>query len=188
MKIVTGSLLLRNASSSSPSRAATAVEVLWLVLLGAAAVALHAAMRHRLEIGPGHQGIWWMAMLMIGRLTSRQQWAGIATATGASLAALLPVWRLGDPLLWLAFAVAGAVVDLGFNGISRTRHAIWALALLGGAAHATKPLLRILLVQFGFRYESLLAGLPFPLTTHFLFGAAGAVIGASIISISRRRP
>jgi hypothetical protein len=75
-----------------------------------------------------------MALLMIGRLTSRQRWAGVVEGAGAAAATQLPIWHLGDPVLWLAFVLAGAVVDVGF-AIVGTR-ALWAVALLGGIAHA----------------------------------------------------
>lgn len=181
MKTTSGSLSLKSGSSSFPSSArATALELLRLVAMGAAAVALHAAARHRIELGPGHQGLWWIAMLLIGRLTSRQRWAGVTMAAGAAGATQLPIWHLGDPFLWLAFVLAGAVVDAGF-GVFETR-ALWAMALLGGVAHATKPLIRIVLQLGGMRYASLLHGAAFPTATHFAFGAMGAFIGAALVA------
>ena len=186
MKTTSGSLPLKSGSSSFPSSAhATALELLRLLALGAVAVALHAAMRHRIEIGPGHQGLWWMALLMIGRLTSRQRWAGVVEGAGAAAATQLPLWHLGDPFLWLAFVLAGAVVDVGFASVG-TR-ALWALALLGGIAHATKPLIRVVLQFGGLRYESLLHGAAFPTATHFAFGAIGAFIGAALVRAGTRQ-
>ena len=187
MESTTGSLALGHESSSSQSSArAIAIEATRLLMLGAVAVALHAATRRRIELGPGHQGIIWMALLMIGRVTSRGQWAGVTAAAGAAGATMLPFWRLGDPFLWLAYVLAGAVVDVGYAAFSRWRDRLWMLAVLGGAAQATKPLIRVVLSQLGFRrYESLLAGLPFPLATHFLFGTAGALVGCGLLYLSR---
>lgn len=188
MKTTTGSLPLKTGSSAYPNSAyATLLEVVLLLGLGAAAVALHAAMRHRLEIGPGHQGLWWMAMLMMGRLTSRQRWAGMTTAAGAAGATFLPVWHLGDPLLWLAFALAGAVVDLGYRAwMPSSGRGLWALTLLGGVAHATKPLIRVGEQAFGLRYESLLGGVAFPTASHFFYGAIGAFVGSLLVLLRRR--
>ena len=189
MKTTTGSLPLKSGSSSFQSSAQAAiVELVKLLALGACAVALHAAMRHRIEWGPGHQGLTWMALVMGGRLTSNQRWAGVTTAVGAAGATMLPIWHLGDPFLWLAYLIAGVVVDLGFNGVLRSHRVLWAVALIGGVAHATKPLIRSVIAQSGgWRYETLLGGLPFPVASHFFFGAVGALIGAGVVRLVARR-
>ena len=187
MKITSGSSLARTVSSSFRNSAAL-LELLRLLLFGAIAVSLHAATRNRVELGPGHQGLTWIAMLMLGRLTSQHPWAGTATAVGAAGATTLPLWRLGDPLLWLAYVIAGAAVDLGFGSVPRLRRTLWAVALLGGLAHAAKPLIRVVISQVGgVYYNSLAAGVAFPLATHFLFGAAGAAIGFALVRTARRR-
>lgn len=189
MKTTTGSLPLKSGSSSFQSNAqSTAVDVVRLLALGACAVALHAAMRHRVEWGPGHQGLTWMALVMGGRITSHQRWAALTTAVGAAAATMLPVWHLGDPFLWLAYATAGGVVDLAFHGFVRSSRAVWPLALIGGVAHATKPVLRAAIAQSGgWQYESLLRGLPFPVASHFFFGAVGALIGVGVVRLVNRR-
>jgi hypothetical protein len=163
------------------------LEVAGLASLGALAVALHAATRGRFHLPPGHQGLAWMVLVTIGRLTSRRYWAGVTTAAGAACATFLPFWRLGDPFLWLSYAVAGAVVDVGFATFVRSRRALWVIALIGGIAHATKPLIRSLIQFSGWRYDSLVAGLAFPVSTHFIFGALGALIGASLLRLRHAR-
>lgn len=182
MKSTGGAVSVRSGSSSSRTDVrAVALELLGLLALGALAVAWHVLVRGRLRLGPGHQGLAWMALVMIGRLTSRMPWAAVATASGAAGATLLPFWRLGDPFLWVSYMAAGAIVDLGFAGFLRSRQVIWAIALLGGVAHATKPLIRSVIQMGGWHYDSLIAGVPYPASTHFVFGAAGAFLGASLI-------
>jgi hypothetical protein len=182
-----GSLPVKTGSSSYRTSAqATLLELLGLAALGAIAFALHAAARRRFEIGPGHQGLTWMALVMIGRLSSRQRWAALAIATGAASVSVVPFWRFGDPFLWVAYATAGLIVDLGWAGFVRSRRALWAVALLGGAAHATKPLMRILLMQLGWRYESLLGGFTVPVASHFFYGALGAMLGMMALRIGQR--
>ena len=186
MKPTAGAVSAKSASSSSRADArAVLIEMAILVGLGALAVAFHVLARGRFRLGPGHQGLTWMALVMIGRLTSRLPWAGVTTATGAAGATMLPMWRLGDPFLWVSYLAAGALVDLGFAGVLKSRQVLWAVAVIGGVAHAVKPLIRSVIQLGGFHYESLIAGVPYPAMTHFLFGAAGAVIGASIIGASR---
>ena len=188
MKSTSGWWPLSPVSRSSQSSARSeALEIARLAVLGALAVALHAAMRRRLELGPGHQGLTWLALLTVGRLTSSARWAGATAALGAAGATLLPIWRLGDPFLWIEYLTAGIVVDASYGRFSGWRDKPWVLALIGGFAHATKPLLRFAIAGFGgWRYESLIGGLPFPLTTHFVFGALGALIGTALIHTRRR--
>ena len=182
MKTTGGAVSVRSGSSSFRTDArAVLLEMLLLIGLGALAVAFHALVRGRLRLGPGHQGLTWMALVMIGRMSSRLPWAGMTTATGAAAATLLPIWRLGDPFLWVYYIAAGAIVDLGFAGFLRSRQVLWAIALLGGVAHATKPLIRSIVQLGGWHYDSLVAAVPYPAFTHFLFGAGGALVGASLI-------
>ena len=39
----------------------------------------------------------------------------------------------------------------------------------------------------GWQYQSLLTGLPYPLVSHFLFGVAGAIVGAGFLHLSGQR-
>jgi hypothetical protein len=183
-----GALSAKSGSSDSRTDLRSlALEVSGLALLGVLAVAFHALTRGRFELGPGHQGITWMAVVMVGRLTSGLRWAGITTAAGAAGATLLPFWgRLGDPFMWVSYVAAGAIVDVGFAALLRSSRAVWLVAMLGGVAHASKPFIRSIVQAGGWQYESLLAGVWFPASTHFLFGAAGAVIGAAFARVRGR--
>jgi hypothetical protein len=101
---------------------------------------------------------------------------------------LVPIWRLGDPFLGYAYLVAGLMLDCGYWAAGRWRDSVWVLALLGGLAHASKPFLRIVITQLsGWPYESLLTGVAYPASTHFLFGAVGAFLGGSLVLARRRR-
>jgi len=182
MRSTSGAVSVRSASSSSRIDVrAVVLEMLGLLALGALAVAWHAFARGRFRLAPGHQGLIWMALVIVGRMTSRLPWAGVTAATGAAGATMLPIWRLGDPFMWVSYMAAGAIVDLGFGSFLRSSRALWAIALLGGVAHAVKPLIRSVIQLGGWHYDSLVAGVPYPASTHFLFGAAGALIGASLI-------
>ena len=188
MKMPGGSVSIGTASSSSPTDArAVLLEMLGLAALGALAVAAHALTRGRFELGPGHQGLTWMALVMVGRMASHLPWAAVTTATGAVAATMLPIGRLGDPLIWVSYLAAGTLVDLGYASVLRSHRTLWLIALVGGVAHATKPLIRSIIQLGGWHYESLLAGVPYPAASHFLFGAAGAAIGASLVAARRRR-
>ncbi len=189
MNSTSGSWPLNHALRLFPRSAPSAgVEIARLVLLGVVGVAVHAAARGRFELGPGHQGFAWIALLMFGRLTSGSRWAGTTAALGAAGASFLPLWKLGDPAVWVGYMAAGATVDLFYGALSAWRGQLWILAILGGVAHVAKPLARFLITGFtGWRYESLIAGLPYPVASHFVFGAMGALLAAGLMRARRRR-
>src|SRR4029434_714617 len=111
MRTTSGAVSVKTASSSSQIDVrAVLLEMVGLLALGALAVAWHVFVRGRLRLGPGHQGLIWMALVVIGRMTSRLPWAGATTAAGAAGATMLPIWRLGDPFLWVSYLAAGAIV------------------------------------------------------------------------------
>ena len=188
MKTSNGSALISSDSSTSrTSPQALVLEIVGLMLLGVVAVAAHAAGRNRFELPPGHQGVTWIALLMVGRLTSRLRWAGVTSAVGASGATFLPMWRLGDPFLGLSYAAAGFIADLGLVGFRNRLAPLWLVALFGGLAHSAKPLTRSIVRMTGWQYDSLLTGLAYPLASHFLFGIAGAILGVGFLYLSGQR-
>jgi len=66
VKTTNGSALTSSVSSNSQtSPQARVIEIVGLMLLGVVAVAVHAAGRNRFELPPGHQGLTWIALLMV---------------------------------------------------------------------------------------------------------------------------
>ncbi len=160
---------------------------LFLLLLGVGAVVLPAVLRLPLKL-PGHHGIEWMALLMIGRTVSRYRWATSVSSVGAGLTALLPVWGSDDPIFWLTYLLPGLVIDVGMPLAGRWRMQPWSLAVLAGLAHGTKPLLRLAFGAIvGWPYGSLLAGVIYPLALHIAFGAIGGLLGIGVGLLSTRR-
>lgn len=189
MTTLTGGLQTKPASNNSLIKDTISWrEALLLLGLGAAAVALHAALRDRFDIAPGHQGLGWIALLVMGRTTSRYRWASVTSAIGAASTAMLPFWGFGDPFRWLTYGLAGLTLDLGYYMFTRWPQAVWLLALFGGLAHMTKPLTRVVISQFtGWPYGSLLWGVAYPAFTHFLFGFFGALIGLGVVWLFNKR-
>lgn len=165
----------------------TAVEALLLVGLGAMAVTLHQVLRLPLNL-PGRHGLEWMALLVIGRSFGRSRCAGSLAGIGAAVTSALPIWSgFDDPFIWLIYLLPGPVMDLAFARFSRWQGNLAFLAVLGGLAHATKPLARwILALVSDFPYGSLLWGVGYPLATHILFGAAGGLLGGLVVWGVRR--
>ena len=81
-----GTSSLKNTSKSFPTEWSLSwFEALLLIGGGVAAVVLHRV--YDLSLGlPGHHGIEWMALMIIGRASSKYRGAGTLTSIGASFA------------------------------------------------------------------------------------------------------
>ncbi len=162
-------------------RALTWWEALLLLGSGALAVVLHRSLDYALGL-PGHHGIEWMALLIIGRGFSRFRGAGSIASIGASFATFVPGLRGGDPFIWIFYLLPGPVMDAAFYYLPRYANKIWFLVLLGGLAHVTKPLARLVLaVILGWAFGSFRNGVFYPVMSHFLFGMIGGLLGALIV-------
>lgn len=168
------------------SAVTTVAETLFLLLLGASAVALHSSLRLPLRL-PGHNGLVWISLLMIGRLISQRRWAATTSSASAAAFSLLPILGFEDPLVPITYIIPGIVIDLGFMLSVRLTISPWTIALIGAAAYATKPLIRLLAsAGSGFPYPSFAAGIAFPIALHALFGAIGAVAAILFLGLIRR--
>lgn len=166
-------------------RTNAAIETLFLVLLGVIGVTMHAYLRLPLKI-PGHNGLVWIALLMVGRLVSHRRWAASISSASAAAISLLPIMGFKGPLDSITFLIPGIVIDLGYWVSPRLFVSILALALLGAAAHVTKPITKLLVsLGSGFPYPSLLTGVVYPVSLHAVFGAAGAILAAIAVKLAR---
>jgi len=156
-------------------------EALLLIGSGVTAVVLHRAFDLALGL-PGHHGIEWMALLLIGRVSSRFQGAGTLTSVSASLASTLPFLQGGNPYGWIFYLLPGLVLDLAFRYLPRLTRQLWSLVLLAGLAHVTKPLgqLTINLIA-GWPFGSFRFGILYPFAGHLLFGMIGGLLGALVV-------
>lgn len=175
----TGTLSQKKTLSSVLSKAQVAWwEALLLFGLGATAVLLHQALRAPLNL-PGRHGLEWMALLILGRALSRSRVAWSITSVGAATFSVLPIWgAMHDPFIWLIYLVPGLLMDFVFAKLPGMTGKLWFLALLGSLAHATKPLIRLVITLItGFPFGSLLYGILYPLGSHLLFGLLGGLVG-----------
>ncbi len=161
--------------------ALTWLEALLLLGSGALIVVLHQALRLPLSM-PGWQGISWMALLIIGRMSSRFRGAASVASVGASFTSLVPALRADDPFMWLIYLLPGPVMDAAFYYLPRYANKLWFLVLLGGMAHVTKPLIRLVInLITGWPFGSFRFGVEYPAATHFLFGLIGGLLGALVV-------
>jgi hypothetical protein len=125
---------------------------------------------------------------MVGRLASQRRWATTTASASAAAFSLLPAMGFKDPLDTLTFFLAGIVIDVGSGLSNRAGPSAWTAALLGAAAHASKPLIRLLYLPLsGTPYPSLAAGIAYPIVLHALFGATGAVAAVLLLKLIRRQ-
>jgi hypothetical protein len=81
----------------------------------------------------------------------------------------------------------GSVIDLGYMLSSRITVSAWIVILLGAAAHATKPLIRLIVVMgSGFPFPSLETGILVPVGFHLLFGAIIALLFLGLLRRGRK--
>jgi len=151
-----------------------------------AIVLLEQAFRWPLQL-PGHHGLEGMALLVIGRLACTNPWS--ATLVGASAAAAAPFAGADHGMLTpLFYLLPGVVLDLGYRlwpGL--LRRFLIALPLLGAAAFAAKPVVRVLANQmFGLQFGSLRAGPLYPILTHLLFGFLGSLAAVLVWRATER--
>jgi len=156
-------------------------EALLLLSGGVMAVVLHRALDNSLGL-PGHHGIEWMALMIIGRASSKFRGAGTLTSIGASFASVLPFLQGDNPVTWAYYLLPGPVMDLAFHYLPRYVNKLWFLILFGGLAHATKPIGQLTVsLLTGWPIGSFRFGVVYPFTSHLLFGMIGGLLGGLII-------
>ena len=155
-----------------------------LFSLGIIAAFLHQHLRMGLDI-PGHHGLEWMTLLLFGRMQSRYRWAALVIAGGAASSYMLqttymPLAHSFKPVL--IYLLNGVCVDMLFRLSSGKLPLLIKGMLLGGVSYMAKPVVLIpLAILFDMNFGSFSKyGYMYPVLTHFLFGATGAVAGIGL--------
>ncbi len=177
-----GTSSLKNISKSFPTEWTLPWwEALLLIGGGVMAVVLHRALDSSLGL-PGHHGIEWMALMIIGRTSSRFRGAGTLTSIGASFASVLPFLHGDNPFTWIYYLLPGPVMDLAFHYLPRYANKLWFMVLLGGLAHVTKPIGQLTVnLLTGWPVGSFRFGVVYPFASHLLFGMIGGLLGALVV-------
>ena len=177
-----GTSSLKNTSKSFQTDWSLSwVEALLLMGGGVMAVVLHRALDNSLGL-PGHHGIEWMAILIIGRASSRYRGAGTLTSIGASFASVLPFLSGGNPFTWIYYLLPGIVMDLAFYYFPRYSNKLLFMVLLAGFAHVTKPIGQLSVnLLTGWPVGSFRFGVLYPFASHLLFGMIGGLLGALVV-------
>jgi hypothetical protein len=180
--------LQRSLSKVFPNKTiATAAEVIFLLLLGMFAIALHSKLRIPMHL-PGKQGILFVALVVTGRGLSRLPFAASITCAGSSLLLLTSWLGFHDPFIAITYILLGGLMDLIYNFSHRYSERPWILALASGFAWMFIPLFRLFLSLFvAIPMNSFSSGIAYPFLTHLLFGFSGGLIGAGILSLINLR-
>lgn len=165
----------KRSDVTSPAVELDRGKLMLLLGLGVAIVALGELFRFPLGL-PGRHGLEAMALLATARLCTNYRWAAtVAAASAATTAVVLGAGHGGVvPTLYI---LPGLVIDIGMIAVPAWRTSLLWLPLLAAAGHATKPIAKWIALQGASpHFGSMAHGLPYPLTTHLLFGFTGALV------------
>jgi len=157
-------------------------EILFLLLLGVSAVMLRSYLRIPMNI-PGRHGLEFMAILIIGRRVSKIPFASVIAMIGASSIMFVPFIGIKDPFLPVIYLLMGIVLDSLYFVFRNPSNRLAILTLIGGLAYMVIPISRVGIYLFtGVIDHSFIKwGFAIPIVSHFVFGIAGALLGAGLI-------
>jgi hypothetical protein len=177
-----GNVLQRSISKVFPNKiTADITEIMFLIIMGMFAITLHAKLRIPMHL-PGKQGIFFMLLLVFSRSLSKFSFASSLFCFSSSLLLFTNILGFDDPFIPLVYILLGILIDIIYKIFSRISTSVFLTGLLCGFCWTSIPILRTILgLIFGYPYLSLAGGLAYPMFSHFIFGAAGGLGGATII-------
>jgi hypothetical protein len=177
-----GNVLQRNILKVFPNKiTSTAVEILFLFLMGVIAMLIHAKLRIPMHL-PGKSGLLFMMIVVSAAASSRFSFGASITCMGSATLLLFANLGFDDPFMPIVYILLGVFMDLIF-GLAKTINSnVFIVALASGLSWMLIPLIRSgVSLLTGFPYQSLLGGIAYPLFTHFIFGLIGGLIGAGLV-------
>ena len=165
------------------------------LLVGFAAGVLNASMRLDLHL-PGHRALFWLTVVVAGRLSARHRFGATASATAAACMSLALGRNLAGGGLFLPLvSAAGTLIDTLAAFIERKSVPAWLVVVLMGVgglgANLICSIKRLLIPPGAVR---VVFGLPFPtgnMASYALFGLlaglGGALIAVGAAKALRRR-
>lgn len=184
-----------NASQKTISKAyqtntlSFVLEILFLFVLGISAILLRSYLRIPLGI-PGRHGLEFMALIMIGRRISKIPFASVIAMLGATTFMFVPFIGVKDPFLPVIYILMGVVLDTLYFVFRNPSNRLAILTLIGGLSYMIIPISRLGIYLFTgvLDHSFIKSGFIIPVLSHFVSGAAGALLGAGFIySVNRIR-
>ena len=185
MERQTGKLQVRSISDLTRSRnLGLLLELLFLAGVGIIAILLHVRFRSPLNI-PGHHGLEFMGLMLMGRLSSNLRFASTISSLSIGLMMLFPVFGFKDPMAGFNYMLPGLMLDIFYLAGGNMRKKAVFLAVIAGMAYMTVPLSRLMIsLSTGYQYGAFLKhGYLTPFLTWFGFGLAGGLLGTGISNI-----
>ena len=185
MEKQTGKLQVKTISVPTHSTSlARALEIMFLLGIGAIAILLHARFKNPLSI-PGHHGLEFMGLLMIGRMSSTLSYASSISSLGIGMLLLFPVFGFNDPLMGFNFMLPGFLLDIYYQLGGKLKKYAFFLAVIAGFSYMTIPFSRLIISTVtGYQYGAFIKhGFITPFISWFAFGLAGGLLGAGINNI-----
>lgn len=175
-----------SGNRSHPRQLFTTQDLVLLALFAALIALSKAVFRMPIHV-PGHSGITWMAILLVGRGLVRRPWAGTMLGLVSGILAVAVVGGREGLLLWLKYLAPGAVMDLAAL-LSGERLDYPLVGILSGAVANTAKLITSLIISLalGIPTGYLALGLGLSATTHIVFGALGGWLGTLVLEALRR--
>jgi hypothetical protein len=163
-----------------------AVEILIPFIFGITAMAAHARFKMHLGI-PGHQGIIFMALLLLARKTSKIKWSSLLFSAGVGSILYLPFMGFNDPFVAFVYLWPGILFDLFYVPNTSKQPKIWFIALIGGLAYSAIPVSRFILgIITGIMHKSVAANFEFTFISFFIFGLLGSIVGSGSYNLIKR--
>jgi hypothetical protein len=171
---------------SRKRRLFTTQDLVVLALFAALVALSKVVLRMPLHV-PGHSGITWMAILLVGRGLVRRPWAGTVLGFVSGIIAVAVVGGREGLLLWLKYLAPGAMMDLAALMSREHLGHPFVGAVAGAMANAAKLVTSLLVsLALGVPTGYLALGLGLSATTHVVFGALGGWLGTLVLRLLRR--
>ena len=167
--------------AATPNRAQNTRALIICALVAALIVLAKQFFHFPLRI-PGHSGIFWMALLVIGRGAAGHRYAGTLIGIVSGILAIALVPNSLGLLTWVKYLAPGMTVDiLGLFTATRFDDPLVG-ALVGTIANLAKLAAgTILALLLGLPAGFLVVGIGVATVTHVLFGALGGFLGALVL-------
>lgn len=181
MNVINGNVLQKTLSKAFPNKIiASLLELLLVVIMGVAAVIIHAKLRMPMNL-PGKHGVIFIAMLIVTRSFSKYPFATSLACLSASLTLFLFPLGFKDPFIPYIYFALGIITDVLFKLSSAKKYSFIFISIAGAVGWMAIPLLRLLFAGFtGFIYHSLLLNPFYSVFMHLIFGLIGGFAGSGV--------
>ncbi len=131
---------------------------------------------------PGHSGIFWMALLVVGRGVVRRPTAGTLMGFVSGVLALALAPGREGALVAVKYLAAGAAVDAYLALIGGRLTSVVAAVVVGAVSNTAKLVTSLLLgFALGVPGGYIAVGLGLATITHIAFGGLGGLLGSLVL-------